>query len=411
MQLWLINHYAGLPATVPATRPYDLARQLVRLGHAVTIFACSFNHYTFAEEQLAPGQWFKIDENEGVRFVWIRGASYRRNGWRRLLNMLAFSLLAFIIGWWLSPKPDLIIGTTVHPFAPISAYALSRFRRARFWLDITDIWPQSLIDLGHLQPGSLVARCFDLLESFSLRRAQVVMSVLPGIAEYARDKRLPGKQTVWTPNGIDRQRWNAAGHLPEPEPGCFKVMYAGGFAPAHALDVILQAAEVIQAQGSRDIRFVLVGDGLEMGNIKTFIAQHKLDNVELAGFVPKQDLYPLLAKASAFVVTARNLPVYRYGISFNKISDYLLVGRPVILALNSANNPIADAGAGLSVPGQDPQALAQAVLALYEMPPEARREMGERGRQFALREFDYAATAQRMARLFQEYVPNRQTSL
>lgn len=398
MNIWMINHYAGLPKSVPATRSYDIAKHLARAGHSVTLVACSFNHYTLVEEQLRGSQLVRAEVVEGLRILWVRGPSYQRNGARRLLNMLVFSVLAFAAGVRTRAKPDLIIGTTVHPFAPLSAYLLSRARHARFWVDITDIWPHSLVDLGHIKPASLVARVFAACENFSLRRAELVMSVLPKINEYVRDQGLC-KPTLWTPNGFDLSRLPPVSSEFQTN-DVFTVMYAGGFAPAHALHVIVEAARLLQARPETPVRFVLIGDGPDMPAIRTRIENYGLTNVELAGFVPKQELHGRLASADALVVTGRNLAVYKYGISYNKIPDYMLAARPIIFALNSSNDPVTDAEAGISIEAENPSALAAAVLRLSRMPTDERRRMGERGRRFAQDNFDYAATAQKMASRF-----------
>ena len=396
MTIWMLNHYAGSPSGTPATRTFDLSKELVRLGHQVTIFACSFNHYSFAEEQLRPYQLFRFAHLDGVRFVWIRSVAYRRNDYLRFLNMLTFALLAFAIGLWLRPRPHIVIGTTVHPFTPVSAYFVSRLRRCRFWLDITDIWPQSLIELGHLKAKSLPARVIARLEEFSLAKADLVMSVIPNIADYVREKGLMGKRTAWIPNGIDSARASLINATDVPENSLFTVAYAGGFAAAHALGVVLDAAAIVQSAGEMPIRFVLIGNGPEMDTVRAGVERLGLKNVSLPGFIRKQDLYSRLAQADAFLCTGRSLPVYRYGISFNKIFDYLLVGRPVIFALHSSNDPIAEAGAGLSVPAEDPKALADAIVRLSKMPIQARREMGKRGREYVLKEFDYRTICERL---------------
>lgn len=398
--LWIVNHYAGLPETTPATRTFDLGRQLVSMGHHVTVFACSFNHYTFAEERL---RWYQLAaraEIEGVRFVWIRGIPYRHNDVWRFLNMLGFALLALAVGLWLRPRPDIIIGVTVHPLAPVAAFLLSRLRRARFWLDITDIWPQSLIELGHLRAESLSARAIAWLERFSLRKAELVLSVLPGIADYVRDQELPHKPTAWIPNGIDARRAPTLDDDEPPDGPTFTLAWAGGFAPAHALDTILEAAAILQTSPEPGVRFVLIGDGPQLEHVKARVRELRLTNVELPGFVPKARLYHRLAEANGFLVTGRNLPVYRYGISYNKVFDYMLAGRPIIFAISARNNPVAEAGAGLSVPAENAPALAQAILQLRAMPRHTRQEMGRLARQFVLREFDYRVIATRLAGLF-----------
>lgn len=400
MNIWILNHYAGPPSTTPATRTFDLSKKLAQMGHRLTIFACSFNHYSFAEEQLKPFQLFRLDELDGVRFVWIRGIPYKGNGGLRFLNMLGFALLAFLVGLWLRPRPHIIIGVTVHPLAPASAFFISRFRGSRFWLDITDIWPQSLVELGHLSPDGPVTKVMAALEQFALRRAELVTSVLPNIAQYVRDRGWPHRRTAWIPNGIDRDRASPITRPEIPNNTTSTVAWAGGFAPAHALDVILDAAAILQANNQTDIQFILIGDGPEMGRVKQRIKELALTNITLTGFIPKQELYTYLARADCFLVTGKNLPVYRYGVSYNKIFDYLLVGRPVIFAINAHNNPVAQAGAGLSVPAEDPHALAQAIVQIHRMPLHAKQEMGRRARRFVTSEFDYTVIAQRLEKLF-----------
>ena len=400
MNIWILNHYAGPPSTTPATRTFDLSKKLIQMGHQITIFACSFNHYSFAEEQLKWSQLFRFAELETVRFVWIRGIPYHGNGWLRFLNMFGFGLLAFLIGLWLKPRPDIVIGTTVHPLAPVSAFFISQMRHSRFWLDITDIWPQSLVELGHLRADSLATKILNVLETFSLHRAELVTSVLPNIAEYVCDKGLANRRTAWIPNGIDHTRAAVTNELEHSNGSIFTVAWAGGFAPAHALEVILEAAAIIQSKPETNVRFVLIGDGPEMNNVKRIIKDLELANVKLTGFISKQQLYDHLVQADGFLITGRNLPIYRYGVSYNKIFDYLLVGRPVIFAMNSHNNPIAEAGAGLTVPAEDPKSLAEAIIQLRDMPLQVRLEMGKRARQFVLNEFDYTVIAKRLAKLF-----------
>ena len=401
MNVWILNHYAGPPSTTPATRTFDLGKQLVGLGHQITVFACSFNHYSLAEEQLKPLQLFRFDELDGVRFVWIKGVPYQRNDLWRFLNMSVYAIVAFLVGLWLGPRPNIIIGVTVHPYAPVSAFLLSKVWQSRFWLDITDIWPQSLIDLRHLREDSLLASIIGKVETFSMRKAELITSVLPNIAQYVHDKGFTDKPTAYIPNGIDGARVSLISPLDIlPDPSKFTVAFAGGFAPAHALEVILDAAAIIQSSRKSHIRFVLIGDGPEMGMVKGKIEDLRLINVHLAGFIPKSRLYAQLAQADGFLVTGRKLSVYRYGMSYNKIFDYLLVGRPVIFAVDSSNSPIAESGAVLEVPAEDPTALAEAIVKIDSMPLGLRQEMGRQAREFVLREFDYAVIAKRLAKLF-----------
>jgi len=129
VNIWILNHYATAPDE-PTTRSYDIGRQLVKEGHSVTIFASSFSHYKFREKVLKPGENWRPETLEGVRFMWLRTFPYRGNEWRRVVNWLSYSWRAFFLGLRLKEKPDAIIGTCVHPLAVLTAYSLSFLRRA-----------------------------------------------------------------------------------------------------------------------------------------------------------------------------------------------------------------------------------------------------------------------------------------
>src|SRR5207247_6510103 len=134
MNMWIVNHYAEAPDG-QATRSYDLSKQMAERGHRVTIFAAGFSHYSFREERVRPGRNWEEEEWNGVRFLWLRTPSYRRNDWRRVANMMAFAWRAFRLGVKREDRPDAIIGVSVHPLAALSAWAISVVKRSRFFFE------------------------------------------------------------------------------------------------------------------------------------------------------------------------------------------------------------------------------------------------------------------------------------
>src|SRR6185312_13734923 len=165
LNIWIFNHYADSPDR-PTTRSYDLGKQLVERGHQVTIFAAGFSHYNFKEQRLKPGEKSREENWNGVRFVWLKTFPYRRNNWRRVLNMLTYGWRAFLTGRAMRQKPDVVIGTSVHPLAAFAACMVARKRRARFFFEVTDLWPETLIEFGMLRRSGLPARCLRALEKF-----------------------------------------------------------------------------------------------------------------------------------------------------------------------------------------------------------------------------------------------------
>lgn len=384
--LWILNHHAGTPDNPGGTRHYDLARELVGHGYQVTIFASSFQHACHHEMRLAPGERWKVEYIDGVRFVWIKTFPYQRNDWRRVLNMVSYMLRTSWLGRRLpklSPpieRPDVIIGSSVHLLAVLAAYWVAKHHRARFVMEVRDLWPQTLIDMGEMSERNPIVMILQVLERFLYKRANRIIVVAPKMGEYISQQGVTEKKTVWISNGVDLSRFDVSASLDAPDDR-FKVMYLGAHGQANALDVLLDAAKVAQDQGHQEIEFVLVGEGPAKPRLVERANELGLANMEFRDPVPKTDVPKTLLEASATLFILNDLPLYRYGISLNKLFDYLAAGKPLIIAGDPVNNPVKQAHCGLSVPPQDPEALAAAIIELSRMPREERAAMGRRGRE------------------------------
>jgi glycosyltransferase involved in cell wall biosynthesis len=102
--------------------------------------------------------------------------------------------------------------------------------------------------------------------------------------------------------------------------------------------------------------------------------------------------------------------VAKYGMSANKVFDYLMLGRPVVFSCDSFNDPVSDAGAGLSVPAADPQALAAAMIELAHKSPEERQRMGDRGREFVLAHHNLETLAKRLEEFLAKIVAGKRNA-
>jgi glycosyltransferase involved in cell wall biosynthesis len=172
-------------------------------------------------------------------------------------------------------------------------------------------------------------------------------------------------------------------------------MYLGGFVMSMTLDTILEAASILMTRGRDDVRFLRVGSGTYRDEVIRKAHDSGLSNVDFPPPVSKAEIASVMSTADAFIYGIRNLPLYRYGMSLNKLMDYLAGARPIIYAGNSSYNPVAIADAGFTVPPEDAQALADAVERLVALSPEERIAMGCRGHEYLLEHHDIAALADR----------------
>jgi len=407
MNIWIFNHYAITPDMPGGTRHFDLGQELVRRGHQVTIFASSFHHYLHREIRLKPRERWKIEHVDGVTFVWIRTPPYRCNDWRRVRNMVAFMFRA----WWLGrtiprrvsnvEEPDVVIGSSVHLLAVLAAYWVAKYYRAKFIMEVRDLWPQAIIDMGELSARHPIVKVLQALERFLYRRAEKIITLLPLAHEYITACGVPREKVIWIPNGVDLSRFEDF----EPAAssgGGFKVMYLGAHGQTNALDVLIEAAKIVQDKGLEEIKFVLVGDGPEKLRLIALAKDLGLRNVEFRQSVPKGEVTTTIQQADALLFNLEKVEVFKYGISSNKLFDYMAAGKPVISSVEALANPIEEAQCGLTVPPRDPEALTEAVIKLYEMPKEEREAMGRRGLEYVEKYHAIPVLADRLDEVLKE---------
>ena len=360
MNLWLVNHYAILPQQAGGTRHYTLARELVKRGHQVTIIASSFDHTTRKELHIPDGAPSRLEVVDGVRFLWLRTPPYEGNSARRLWNTAAFARKVLgLRARDLGGRPDVVLGSSPHLFAAWAAERLARRHRVPFVLEVRDLWPQSLVDLGSFSEGHPFIRWLEYIERGLYRRARHVITLLPGAKEHIVQKGGHPDRITWIPNGVDLRL------LPPPSPpesrDSLTFLYAGSHGLANNLDYLLEAiyhARRLRPELSLHFRFV--GDGPEKPVLIQRARELGLENVTFEDTVPKYRIFEVLASADAFLVALQDTTLYRWGISLNKLYDYLAMARPIVLAVPELvyNNPVEEACAGLTAPANNHEAYA-----------------------------------------------------
>ncbi len=382
MIIWLFNHYAYTPEQSGITRHYDLAQSLIARGHQVRIFAAGFHHGRQVEMcEYAPGKNVQHTCVGDIQYSWIKVPAYQSSGWRRLLGMWLYRCRAYAAACELSSQetPDVIVGSSPHLWAAQAAAKVARRLKCGFGLEIRDIWPDTLIELGVARWHPLVLN-WQRLAKRLYQQADAIVSPLPDFKRYLQDQGYD-RAVMWLPNGISVQPAQVftAPKSNSAEP--FRVIYAGNLGAANNLSVAIEAAEIVQQQGV-SVEWHIYGHGVMQETLQQQINRQAQPHVFLHTPVAKQALGPILQSADALLFTLPDLPVFQYGIAPNKLNDYFLAGRPILFVCNAANNPVSAAQAGLSVPVADPMALADAVHNLMKLPLSERIKMGRNG-------FDY----------------------
>lgn len=405
MHILYINHYAGSPRHGMEYRPHYMARHWVRMGHEVTVIAASVSHLRYkAPEVPADMSEEMID---GVRYVWLKTPRYAGNGMRRVANMAAFVLKLFRLKRIVVKRfsPDVVIASSTYTWDIFPAHAIARSAGAKLVFEVHDLWPLTPMELGGMSRWHPFILSLQWGENYACRHADAVVSMLPLADAHLCEHGMAREKFHYVPNGIELSEWQAqTAGLPQTHrevlercrrQGSFVVCYAGSHGLSDALNILLDAARLV---GNRPIEFVLVGHGPHKAQLQSMVDQMGLKNVHFLSPVPKEAIPDLLRNMDGLFIGGQKQPLYRFGISPNKIMDYMAAGKPIINAIEAGNDFVGDAGCGYTVKAEDAEALAQAFVRLMSLPAEERERMGLAGKAYVRANHDYASLAQKFLR-------------
>jgi glycosyltransferase involved in cell wall biosynthesis len=405
-QVWILNHYAQEPGGAGGTRHYSLAKHLLAHGWKASVIAASVELNT-GHQRLANNERQRITDFDGVTFLWVRTPQYEGNSGGRMKNMLvyAFRVLMSSVTRDLD-RPDVIVGSSVHPFAAWSGAIVARRFRVPFVFEVRDLWPQTLVDMGRLRADGLVTKVLRMLEKWLYRRADRIVVLLPKAADYIVPLGVPADKIVWISNGVELAGYPQPSQPPMRD--VFTLMYFGAHGQANGLDCLLKAmAELKKMSAMAHVRLRMIGGGPLKPYLLDLARDLGLDNVEFGAPVPKQDIPALAAEADGFVFNLIDAPVFKFGISSNKLFDFLAAARPIVFCCDASNNPVEEAGAGITVPPGDPVALAKAIASLVALPADQRAAMGRAGRMYVEENHDFRILAAKLAVTLSEVLAGR----
>ncbi|SFS00293.1 Glycosyltransferase involved in cell wall bisynthesis [Agrococcus baldri] len=401
MKLWIVNHYAVIPSKDGRYgRHFSLANHLRELGWDTTIFAASTSHPDGLQRMTGASLRRRVRESE-AEAVLVRTNAYGDSLPRRFLGMAIFA--AHILAPWSTAgigKPDVVMGSTVHPFAAWAASRLAKRHGIPFVFEVRDVWPDYLIDLGKLTPNGPLARLMRAVMRVCAERAVLVVSPLREVPTWLDEIGCAEKDFVWIPNGIDVKLGNlgADSELAHPADAteAFEFLYLGSHGPANALEFLISAFDEAAQVSSVPLRLTLIGDGPSKESLKRMAARlRSSERIRFEERIPRSEVVARANRADALLIATSRHRVYRFGLSPNKLFDYLLAAKPIVISADQSN-AVSDAGAGIQVPADDISAFANAIVAISETPTAAREAMGARGRAHVLQDYDYAKLAQKL---------------
>lgn len=398
MNILIVNHYAGSEELGMEYRPFHLARHWVRMGHRVLIVAAGFTHLRLKNPTLnAPTVRQVVD---GVEYLFLRTAPYTENDRKRALNVLQFVTALTRMAPKLAAdfRPQVVIASSTYPYDIHPAGRIAKLAGAKLVFEVHDIWPQSPIEIHGYHPAHPLMIYTQRETDYAFQKADLVVSLLPFTTTYMKERGYRQKAYLHIPNGVEPEL-EISDKLPQKhldllgryrEKGMFIVLYVGGFSMANALEDFIKAA----GKCPGDVLFATVGNGPLKVGFKKYARLSGVHNLLFLDGVPREQIPAVLRQADCLYLGAKETGLYRYGVSMNKLFDYMKAAKPIIYGVSAANNPVADAGCGLTIQSEDPAAIVAAVETLRATPEPERIAMGERGRAYVLEHHSYPKLAE-----------------
>ncbi len=393
MNIWYLNHYAGTKNSPKEGRSYYLSKGLVNAGENCSVITSSFHHlqreaYVEQEEKVVK------KDIDGIPFLWLKTPHYKGNGISRIKNMLSYAYACwkndFVKSGFLE-KPDVIIITSVHPFHIFAGIKWAKKYNAKLVFEIRDIWPLSLnllLGVSKRHPLSIV---LSVIERIGYRKADLITSVLPNALEYMEPKGVSSERFLYIPNGFDDSFTWSNTNIHQEELTKIRrrysrlIMHTGSMGEPNGLEILVKAANACKS--NNNVAFVFIGDG----SLKTeLVTVSNSEHIYFFPSIPKNQIMSALSFADICYCGAKNLPeLYKYGVSPNKVFDYMAAKKYVLLGIDSPNNPVELANSGFCFSPTNENTLYGVIQNIVNLKDSELQSAGENGYNYLLREHTF----------------------
>ena len=347
-----------------ASRVYERACYWVRWGHEVTVVTCAPN---FPEGKLFEGyenRWHAVEEMNGIRVVRVKTFIAANAGaGLRTLDFLSY----MVTGFWAGsrePRPELVVATSPQFFAAIAGWGLGLVRGVPFVMELSDLWPDSIIAVGAMKKNFALT-LLEKLELFLYRQSARVVALTGSFKANLVRRGIDEWKVDVVINGVDLERYaprvrnDAVGREWGIEPGDFVVGYIGTHGMAHALENVLRAAELMRG---KPVKFLFVGAGAERDRLVTLRDSLQLQNVVFVPAQGKDKIQDYWSLCDVALVHLKDTPTFETVIP-SKIFEAMAMKLPILLASprGEASRIVEGDGVGVWVAPENPGELAGAV--------------------------------------------------
>ena len=378
--IWIINQYCGSKVHGMNFRSWYFAKELKKKGHYPHIISASYSHL-FHKLPVTKGK-FTLENVDGIPFTWVKVSKYKGSqSIGRVLVMIQFMLNLFLLPKKKLQDPDVIIVSSLSPLPIINAYLWSIKYKAKLIFEVRDIWPLSLIEIGGFSKLNPLVLFFGWFEKFAYKKADKVISLLPNAKPHMVSRGMEKDKFVHIPNGFNVEEMKKSKELDKSISNLipknkFIVGYTGSLGASNAMEYLIEASNLLE--NNENIHFVIFGKGQHLEKLKN----NAKNNVSFLGQIDKSQIQSAISFFDVCYIGWHNHSLYRFGISPNKIFDYMYAGKPIIHSVNTTNDFVEIADAGISIPPENPKEIANIVIEISKIEDKKLKEWGKNGKKY-----------------------------
>lgn len=416
--IWMIDHYSSEPKYGGISRQYDFGKELGKRGYRVVIIASGFSHFTHTYITEAKKQTKVSRLSDSVFYIYIRTSRYESNcGAARAWNMADFMNKVLRCERFIAHKygkPDIVTGCSVHPLAWTAAYRTARKYKAVFVAEVRDFWPFVWVAGGQKKRWDPVVIFFEMLQKLTFARAdRIIYSMYHGEQYICGKLGVPKDKVFLIGQPMDCERFdkNASKTYLLPEEvreftgiGSrlgkkeFLCTFTGYYMTYEGVYVMLEAQKILQERNIR-VKMIFTGSGQEKEGMEEYVKSRQIQNVLICGRISKEAVPALISNSDicmAHLEVKGHPQVYRYGVSKNKVNEYLYSGACTVYGFRYQDNEVTASRGGLMFEPYQAADLADKIEKVYRMPEQERRQFGIQGREYIKAAHDVRVLTDRM---------------
>lgn len=401
MKIVVICHYFPPEIGAPSARLYEMSKRWVELGNEVHVVTCFPNHPTGIIPDEYKGLKYKLENMDGIHvhrnYVY---ATPNKGFIKKTLGHISFMFSSVFFSMKKIDKPDVIITSSPTFFSIFSGYWYSLRKKADFVLEIRDLWPAAMIELGVMKEG-FITKVLEKMELFFYRKSKKLIMVTQSFKDNVVNRGISGDKVHVITNGVNKDLFYRKEKNQELMnkynlQDKFVISYVGAHGISQNLSTILEVAKKLRIY--KNIEFVFVGEGAEKDKLKQIVREEELNNVQFIDAQPKEAIPEFYNASDLCLIPLKNIELFKTFIP-SKMFEIMACGVPIVASLEGeAAQILEDSKAALVVQPDNPDEIAAAIEELIN-DKEKYSQMKANGPEFVEKNYSRNKLAERYLEL------------